>query len=128
MAQKQEEMNIFITKSSGNRAKFDSGMLRDSQEEKPRYDLTYKPMYRRWAELMGRGAINYGERNWEKANSREELNRFMASAERHLQQWLAGETDEDHAAAVFFNVSGAEMVKIKLNADKAIPRSKSTSK
>lgn len=69
----------FITKDSGKRQDFDSGMRRDIQEGKPRYDLCYLPMFTRWAELMDRGAEKYGERNWEKANSKEELERFKSS-------------------------------------------------
>lgn len=94
---------------------YNSGMVRDTDKGKPRYDLTYKPMYKRWAELMARGAEHYGENNWQKANGEEELKGFRASAERHFQQWMNGESDEDHAAAVFFNISGYEFVKTKLN-------------
>lgn len=94
---------------------YTSGMIRDTQQGKPRYDLCYKEMYKRWAELMARGAEQYGEDNWKKANGEPELKDFKASAERHFQQWMNGETDEDHAAAVFFNISGYEYVKTKLN-------------
>lgn len=105
----------FETKDSGERQTFSTGMNRDVQEGKARYDLVYSPMLKRWAELMARGAEKYGERNWEKAATEEELNRFRASAFRHFMQWFDGETDEDHGAAVFFNISGAEMVKSKQN-------------
>lgn len=73
------------------------------------------PMLVRWAELMGRGAQKYGERNWEKAATEEELARFKASAFRHFVQWFYGmNPEEDHAAAVFFNISGAEYVKARM--------------
>ena len=101
----------FITKDSGKREDYESGMRRDTQEGKPRYDLCYLPMHTRWAELMARGAEKYGENNWKLANSREELNRFYASAYRHFIQWMNGNVDEDHAAAVFFNISAAEYTK-----------------
>ena len=105
----------FITKDSGKRIEYMSGMHRDTNRDKARYDLIDLSMLRRWAELMSRGAIKYGERNWEKANSIEEYNRFKESAFRHLVQWFAGETDEDHAAAVLFNIAAAEYVKIKID-------------
>lgn len=108
----------FTTKDSGKRQSFNTGMVRDVQDDKPRYDLIYLPMLKRWAELMGRGAEKYGERNWEKAETLEELNRFKASAFRHFIQWIDGEEDEDHGAAVLFNIAGAEMVKNKLNEKK----------
>jgi hypothetical protein len=106
----------FITKDSGQRQEFSTGMVRDIQTNKPRYDLVDWPMIKRWAELMGRGAIKYGENNWKKAATVAELDRFRASALRHLIQWFNGDRDEDHATAVFFNIAGAEMVQAKLNA------------
>jgi hypothetical protein len=106
----------FITKDSGERQEFSTGMKRDVQTDKPRYDLIGSgwDLIKRWAELMGRGAIKYGELNFEKAATEEELRRFKASALRHMIQWFHGETDEDHASAVCFNLAGAEMVKKKL--------------
>lgn len=105
----------YITKDSGARDHFGSGMVRDTQVGKARYDLCYKPLYKRWAELMARGAEKYGERNWEKARTEKELNRFKASAERHFQQWLAGEDDEDHAAAVLYNIGGVMYVQKRID-------------
>ena len=65
--------------------------------------------------LMARGERKYGERNWEKANSEEELLRFKASANRHFEQWLNGyDTEEDHAAAILFNIQAYERLKEKL--------------
>lgn len=112
-------LNNFITKDSGKRQEYKSGMRRDTQENKPRYDLlvpenTPNNMLYRWAMLMERGMDKYGYRNWEKANSQEELIRFKASAFRHFMQWMNGEFDEDHPAAVLFNIQAAEYVKQKL--------------
>jgi len=107
----------FVTKDSGQRQEFITGMKRDVQTDKPRYDLIGSgwDLIKRWAELVGRGAVKYGELNFEKAATEEEYKRFRSSAMRHMVQWFQGETDEDHAAAVCFNVSGAEMVRKKLN-------------
>ncbi len=112
----------FQVKDSGKRIDYDSGMRRDVQEGKPRYDLIIplnmnQNMLTRWAEHMKKGAEKYGERNWELANSQDELNRFRASAIRHFFQWFMGQTDEDHASAVFFNIQCAEYVKEKLQED-----------
>ncbi len=108
-----EGAGLFVTKDSGSRVNYASGMCRDTQDGKPDYALIDRPFLRRWAELMTRGAEKYGRRNWEKAESAEELERFKASAYRHFMQWLDGETDEDHAAAVCFNLAAAEHVKAK---------------
>jgi len=107
----------YITKDSGVRAKYDSGMVRDSEAGKPRFDLLFpldipfkEQMMTRFADLMERGARKYDERNWEKARGEEELQRYRSSALRHLIQWLTDEDDEDHAAAVMFNILAGETV------------------
>jgi len=104
----------YKTQDSGKRESFESGMVRDTQEGKIRYDLIYMPMLKRWAELMTRGAEKYGDNNWMKAEGTEELNRFRQSAIRHFFQWWEGDVSEDHASAVWFNICGAEFVKTKL--------------
>lgn len=97
-------------------------MQRDTQEGKARFEfllpkrVPYKEqLITRWAELMSRGAEKYSDRNWEQATGQEELERFKASALRHMIQWQCDENDEDHAAAVMFNLMGAEYVKWKMN-------------
>ncbi len=104
----------YRTLDSGQRKQYESGMQRDTDQGKPRYDLLWEPMLTRWAELMARGAVKYGENNWQKANSEAELIRAKASAFRHFMQWMRGDIDEDHAVAVFFNISTAEYIKGKL--------------
>ena len=88
------------------------------QEDKPRYDLIWLPGLRRLAELMARGAMKYGDRNWEQASTVEEMDRFKASLLRHTYQYLEGDRTEDHMAAIVFNAFGAEMVRGKLNNEK----------
>jgi len=104
----------FKTLDSGKRVDFNSGMRRDSQEGKPRYDLCYEPLLTEWAHLMARGAEKYGENNWQLANSQEELNRFKASAWRHFVQFMRGDKDEAHHAAVLFNIGAIMMLEEKL--------------
>lgn len=109
----------FTVKDSGKREEYESGMVRDTQEGKPDYTLVDRAMLTRWAMQMTRGAKKYGRRNWQLAEGPEELERFRASAMRHLVQWLDGELEEDHAAAVFFNIAAAEYVKDKLTTPKS---------
>lgn len=104
----------FKVKDSGQRQAYDSGMVRDTQEGKPDYTLLPLEFLTRWAMHMTLGAVKYGRDNWRLANSEEELTRFQGSAFRHFVQWLNGETDEDHAAAVAYNVAAAEYVKGRL--------------
>jgi hypothetical protein len=104
-------MNDFIVKDSGKRLEFDSGMVRDTTDDKIDYALVLDgPMFKRWAVHLTRGAKKYAKRNWMKARGQEELDRFKESALRHFIQWYEGDTDEDHAAAVFFNINGAEYI------------------
>ena len=108
----------FVTKDSGQRLVNPSGMQRDVATDKIDYSLVFDgPMFKRWAELLDRGARKYDKRNWMKANSQAEYDRARESLVRHFIQYLDGETDEDHAAAVFFNIN--EMEYIKANASTA---------
>lgn len=109
-------MSGYVVKDSGVRQEYASGMRRDTQEGKTNYLLALDgPMFERYATHMTKGAAKYGARNWQLANSEEELERFRTSALRHMMQWLAGDRDEDHAAAVWFNVNAAEYVKGRIN-------------
>lgn len=100
------------------RKTFKSGMQRDVNTDKPRFDLLIPEdqpledtMLYRWAMHLTMGAKKYDDRNWEQATGKEELDRFKESAFRHFMQWYTEEDDEDHAAAVYFNICGAEYVK-----------------
>lgn len=96
---------------SGKRAWFESGMVRDVEDGKVKYDLVLDgPMFERWAAHMTAGAEKYDERNWMLANGNEEFQRMRRSALRHMIQWWHGNDSEDHAAAVFFNINAAEYV------------------
>lgn len=105
----------FEVKDSGERQKFASGMQRDVTTDKTDYSLALDgPMFERYAVHLTKGAQKYDARNWMKANGIEEAARFHQSAVRHFFQWLKGDEDEDHAAAVFFNINGYEYVREKI--------------
>jgi len=112
----------FIIKDSGERQEFASGMVRDTQEGKLLWRLIRSgPMFRRWAQHLTTGAKKYDRDNWMLANGEEELERFKDSAANHFEQWLNDERDEDHAAAVFFNINGAEYVRDRLLVVERVP-------
>ena len=90
----------FITKDSGKRQSFSTGMVRDVQDGKPRFDLIPTEGLRRLADLYARGAEKYGDDNWKKGQP---YSRAYASLFRHLIQWREGDRTEDHIAAVVFN-------------------------
>lgn len=116
----REAPKQFIVKDSGERKNFDSGMVRDTETGKADFELIFNgPMADRWAMHLTRGAQKYpdvrpGVPNWTLADGEEEMVRFRKSAVRHFRQWLRGDVDEDHAAAVLFNINGYEYVKAKL--------------
>lgn len=90
---------------------FDTGAFRDSSAGKPRPDLLSPFATLRRSRVMELGAVKYGPRNWEKGMP---LSVFLASANRHLLQFMLGETDEDHLAHCAFNIDaimhGQEMI------------------
>lgn len=105
----------FTIKDSGAREQYSGGMVRDTQQGKTLFSLVLDgPMFKRWAIHLTKGAIKYAARNWMKAEGEVELDRFKESALRHFVDWYDGKLDEDHAAGVFFNINGAEYVKLKL--------------
>lgn len=107
----------FEVKDSGKREQYASGMVRDVTDGKVDYSLALDgPMFARLAAHLTKGAAKYDKRNWMKAAGAAELERFRESAVRHFVQWMRGDTDEDHAAAVFFNINAAEYVAAKLRA------------
>lgn len=112
-----DSSHVFNIKDSGKRAEFSSGMVRDVTDDKIDYSLALDgPMFNRLAVHLTKGAKKYAKRNWMKASGQEELDRFKESALRHFLQWFKGDLDEDHAAAIMFNVNGAEYVKERLDA------------
>jgi len=110
----------YTVKDSGKRQQFTSGMVRDTEDNKTDFGrILDGPMLVRWAEHLTKGAKKYpdvkpGVANWMLAGGTPELVRFKKSALRHFIQWFQGEIDEDHAAAVYFNINGAEYVKNKI--------------
>lgn len=109
----------FTTKDSGQRQSLANGMVRDVTDDKIDWTLILDgPLLERYAQLLSRGAKKYGKRNWtlsfsappgpERAAT---LERFRESAMRHFVQWVRGDLDEDHAAAVVFNLNGYEAMR-----------------
>lgn len=112
----------FEVKDIRPKGMYGSGMVREDEGDRPRFDLLviedmpyeHQPLTR-WAALLAKGAKKYSARNWEKANSPEELERFKSSAFRHFMQWMAGEKDEDHLTMAWFNMMAADCTEWKLN-------------
>ena len=79
---------------------FNTGAIRDIQDNKPRFDLLPIMCLKRLSKLYESGAIKYGENNYQKGMP---FKRVYASLFRHLVAWREGETGEDHLAAIAWN-------------------------
>lgn len=104
---------------SGQRQVFSSGAMRDPSTGKLDWTrVTFGPMLRRWALHLTRAEVKYpdaalGVPNFSLIETEEEYIRYKKSAYRHFMSWFYNETDEDHAAATFFNINGVEIIKAK---------------
>lgn len=96
----RKDANKFTTKDSGHREQCPTGMVRDTQDGKPRYGLIPEGPQLRLAELYARGAVKYGPNNWQKGQP---LSRAYESLQRHAHAWALGDASEDHLAGVVFN-------------------------
>jgi hypothetical protein len=94
--------NYDHVEDSGERRHYNSGMMRDRQKGKGRFDLISPFMLMRLAKHYENGAVKYTDRNWEKGSDMED---FFDSAMRHLVKWQMGMTDEDHLAAAIWNIT-----------------------
>lgn len=107
-------MSDFTIKDSGKRESYEGGMVRDTTEGKINWALIADgPMLKRWAIHLTNGAKKYAKRNWMLAKGQEEYDRAKESAFRHFMQWYYDDRDEDHGAAVIFNINEAEYIKEK---------------
>jgi hypothetical protein len=101
--QMKDGMNPIIVgplKDSGKREHYDSGMIREPNNGRGRYDLISPIALLNLAIHYERGAVKYLDRNWEKGGP---LSKHLNSAMRHLQQFLEGDRSEDHIIACAWN-------------------------
>jgi hypothetical protein len=105
-------MNTFNIKDSGERRAFATGSVRDRGDLKPRPDYISPFALLEVGEHMRKGAEKYGPLNWQLGQPFSEM---TASLYRHLLQWMIGDTEENHLAAIVFNAQALmhyrEMIK-----------------
>lgn len=93
---------VFITRDSGKRQEFPTGMVRDVQEGKLLWSLLCPEVLRRDVELLMRGAKKYTANNWKRGQP---FSRAFESMMRHMMEWWMGDRSEDHLAAIRFNAA-----------------------
>lgn len=96
-------MKDYELADGGNRQQFESGAMREPEDGKLRYDLVSPVALRRLALNMTKGAEKYGPHNWNKGMP---TSRMLSAAMRHLELAREGNKDEDHWAALVFNIFG----------------------
>lgn len=98
-----EKKKKTVIKDSGSRTKFESGAVRDVQNDKGRMDLLPKLALWALARHYEEGAKKYADRNWEKGMP---VSRMLDSGSRHLFKFEMGMTDENHLIAAIWNLLG----------------------
>lgn len=105
-------------KDSGNRQEFATGSRRDIEEGKGNPSLIPTYPLRRLAKHYENGAKKYGRHNWMLGQP---LSRYIDSMERHVWAVKEGLNDEDHEAAVIWNMMSF-MVTKKLIEEGKLPK------
>lgn len=98
---KNQAKQYFGLKDSGRRENFKTGAVRDTREGKGRFDLISPYALRRLAAVYEKGAVKYGDNNWQKGIP---FARCIDSALRHIGQFQLGRRDEDHLAQAAWNL------------------------
>lgn len=86
---------------TGDRTNFDTGAVRETNDNRGRYDLISAEGLRRLALRYELGAEKYADRNWEKGLP---TSNCLNSAIRHLVEYMMGMDNEDHLAAAAWNL------------------------
>ena len=87
---------------TGQRTEYDTGAMRENAPGKGRFDLIPFQALMRLAKHYENGRHKYTERNWEQGMP---IGRYYDAAFRHLIKYADGWNDEDHLAAVLWNVA-----------------------
>lgn len=96
----RDKINTFLTKKTETKDSFVTGAVRSSSEGRGRPQDISPHALTRFAQLLERGAKEYGPRNYQKGIS---LDRTCGAVLRHIFAYIAGDRSEDHAAAIMFN-------------------------
>lgn len=95
-----------LSKPKGNTRVFETGSRRDDDSNKPLVNHLDAYVRLRFGYLLRQGAHKYDKGNWKKGQPTETalecLHRHLAKFELNLQNGI--EQDEDHLAAIIFNV------------------------
>lgn len=119
IAERAWNLGKFVTKDSGEKAVHSDGVQRDTQAGKTKFTLLFPrgvamkdQLVTRIAELYTRGGEKYGDRNWENSCAPDTLDHHLDALWRHFMSFFFEEnTEEDHAAAIFWNINAVELTR-----------------
>jgi hypothetical protein len=101
LEESEKSVNEFVVKDSGKREDFETGARRDTRTGKGRFDLIPTMALRRLAQVYEKGAVKYGDKNWQKGQP---LSRYLDSCLRHVAAAADGQEDEDHLFQAVWNL------------------------
>ena len=87
------------------------GFTRSDDEGKVNYALIPISMLHRVGRLYTDGAAVHGKNNWKEGKGPEVMESARESAFRHFIAWMEGKEDEDHYAALIWNLNLYENAK-----------------
>lgn len=82
---------------------FDSGAMRDANDDKPAIHNLLGYTRQRFGYHMRMGANKYGDSNWLKGMPTDQ---YLESVDRHLAAYMEGNRSEDHLSAIIFGIQG----------------------
>lgn len=89
---------------TNNFTRFETGAIRNSEEDFPRYDLLSPIALEKLAKVAALGAKKYGEANWLKGIP---IRNLINHAINHLFKFLRRDDSEDHLAHSLWNIHAA---------------------
>jgi hypothetical protein len=122
---------LYVTKDSGEKAVHSDGVQRDTQVGKTKFTLMFprgvpmrEQLFTRVAELYTRGGEKYGDRNWENSCAPDTLDHHLEALWRHFMSFFFEENqEEDHAAAIMWNVNAVELTRRNIREQQPIAAS-----
>jgi hypothetical protein len=91
----------FTVKDSGERQGFETGAVRDTDDDKCQWHLVPLKVIERIGMVYTRGAKKYDAHNWKRGIP---SSRCWDSAVRHIVAYEAGDREEDHLAMACWNL------------------------
>lgn len=93
--------NLKKLPNTGEQTSFSTGAVRDAAKGKGFPHMIPPIGIRKIAKRFEDGAVNYGPHNWMKGIP---LSRYVDAIKRHCMAWEEGQTNEDHLAAIGWNM------------------------